>query len=67
MRPEILKYLEDIKISIQAIEIYVSDLPTLEDYQNDAKTIDAVERRLAIIGEAMLLLYILFQTDRYIH
>ena len=53
MKPEIYKYLEDIKLSIQAIERYISDLASLQDYQNDMETIDAVERRLAIIGEAL--------------
>ena len=53
MKPETLKYLEDIRLSIQAIESYISDLATLEDYQEDAETIDADERRLAIIGEAL--------------
>jgi uncharacterized protein with HEPN domain len=53
MRLEVLKYLEDIKLSIELIEKYVSDLMTLEEYEADDETIDSVERRLAIIGEAM--------------
>lgn len=53
MNPDILKYLEDINLSIQAIEDHVSNVPTLREYESDLKTIDAVERRLAIIGEAL--------------
>jgi uncharacterized protein with HEPN domain len=53
MKPEVLKYLEDINLSIQAIEKYISDLTTVEEYEKDMETIDAVERRLAIIGEAL--------------
>jgi uncharacterized protein with HEPN domain len=53
MKPEILKYLEDVNLSIQAIENYISDLSTVEEYEKDMETIDAVERRLAIIGEAV--------------
>ena len=53
MKPEIFKYLEDINLSIQAIENYTSDLSTVDEYENDMETIDAVERRLAIIGEAL--------------
>ena len=53
MRPEILKYLEDIRLSIEAIERYTADVETAKDYERDQKTIDSVERRLAIIGEAL--------------
>ena len=54
MNPDILKYLEDdIKLSIEAIERYTADLATLVDFENDEETIDSVERRLAIIGEAL--------------
>ncbi len=53
MKPKLLKYLEDINLSIQAIEKYISDLSTVEDYERDMETIDAVERRLAIIGEEL--------------
>jgi uncharacterized protein with HEPN domain len=35
MRPEILKYLEDIHLSIRAIEKYISDLSSLQEYEND--------------------------------
>ena len=53
MKPEVLKYLEDIRQSIEAIQRYTSDLSSAEEYANDEETIDAVERRLSIIGEAL--------------
>ena len=53
MNPDIEKYLEDIKLSIQDIEIYIVDISTSYQYQKYNKTKDAVERRLAIIGEAL--------------
>ncbi len=53
MKPEVFKYLEDIKLSIDLIEKYTADLSMVIDYEKDAETIDAVERRLAIIGEAL--------------
>jgi uncharacterized protein with HEPN domain len=53
MLPDVLKYLFDIQESIIAIESYLSTVPDLSTYKNEFKTIDAVERRLAIIGEAL--------------
>jgi len=53
MNPDIIKYFEDIKLSIDIIERHVSGILTLSEYQADLKTIDSVERRLAIIGEAL--------------
>lgn len=53
MKLEVLKYREDIAQSIAAIENYTSDLSSAEDYENDFETIDSVERRLSIIGEAL--------------
>ena len=47
------KYLEDILISIEKIEVFVSDCADYNDYVNDDKTKSAVERHLAIIGEAI--------------
>lgn len=52
-QPEVLKYLLDIKMSIEAIERYTSDLKSQDEYAKDEETIDSVERRLAIIGEAL--------------
>jgi uncharacterized protein with HEPN domain len=53
MDPDIVKYLEDIILSIQDIRTYVSDISASYQYQRDRKTRDAVERRLAVIGEAL--------------
>ncbi|PZF74304.1 HepT-like ribonuclease domain-containing protein [Taibaiella soli] len=53
MHPDIAKYLEDIRLSIEIIAHHVSDVSSLEDYQLEITKIDAVERRLAIIGEAL--------------
>jgi uncharacterized protein with HEPN domain len=50
---EVKKFLQDILDSISLIENYLQSLSSLADYQNDLKSIDAVERRLAIIGEAL--------------
>ena len=53
MNREVGKYLLDIIASIKLIEQHLMEVPTLSDYKNSIKTIDAVERRLAIIGEAL--------------
>lgn len=53
MNPDLGKYFEDIILSINAIEHHIQNLNTLSDYQDDITVIDAVERRLAIIVEAM--------------
>ena len=41
MNPDIVKYLEDIKLSILDIENYVIDISTSYQYQKDRKTRDA--------------------------
>jgi uncharacterized protein with HEPN domain len=53
MSHDILKLIVDIFDSIELIEEYFRDIPNLSSYEKDKKTIDAVERRLAIIGEAL--------------
>ncbi|HRH48358.1 MAG TPA: DUF86 domain-containing protein [Panacibacter sp.] len=53
MNPDVAKYIEDIRISIEAIESHMAGIIKLHQYENDLKTIDSVERRLAIIGEAL--------------
>ena len=52
MKTDIIKYLEDIKISIKDIENFIAEVSTSYQYKNDIKTKSAVERKLAIIGEA---------------
>ncbi|WP_373060405.1 DUF86 domain-containing protein [Zunongwangia sp. H14] len=47
------KYLSDILLAINLIENFIADTPNFNLYQNDLKTQSAVERQLAIIGEAL--------------
>ncbi|SRR5258706_13241139 len=47
------KFLSDISSSIELIENFTQDLKSFTEYQNDLKTKGAVERHLAIIGEAV--------------
>jgi uncharacterized protein with HEPN domain len=53
MSPEIKKLLFDISESIKIIEGHLENIKEFSEYNTDLKTIDAVERRLAIIGEAL--------------
>ena len=47
------KYLFDIQSAISLIELFTQDINSFEQYLNDLKTQNAVERQLAIIGEAV--------------
>ncbi len=47
------KYLSDILMAIDLIEKFTVDMTDFNIYQNDLKTQSAVERQLAIIGEAL--------------
>lgn len=47
------KYLSDIISAIKLIEEFVADINDFTAYENDRKTQSAVERQLAIIGEAL--------------
>ncbi|MDR1675373.1 MAG: DUF86 domain-containing protein [Tannerella sp.] len=47
------KYLFDIQSAISLIELFVQDMDSFDEYQSDIKTQSAVERQLAIIGEAV--------------
>jgi uncharacterized protein with HEPN domain len=53
MKHDILKFLEDIRLSVDIVNQHVARIDSLEKYTSDSKTIDAVERRLANIGEAL--------------
>lgn len=53
MSIEIKKFLEDILLSINAIEIHTQQVSSLPAYSSNITVVDAVERRLAIIGEAL--------------
>lgn len=47
------KYLSDILMAIDLIEKFTVDVTEFNVYQKDLKTQSAVERQLAIIGEAL--------------
>ena len=47
------KYLFDIQSAISLIESFTQDIISYDQYLNDFKTQSAVERQLAIIGEAV--------------
>ncbi len=47
------KYLSDVLIAINLIEEFTFDIKDFHQYSNDLKTQSAVERQLAIIGEAL--------------
>jgi uncharacterized protein with HEPN domain len=53
MKPDIFKFLEDIRLSINILEEHINTVESLDAYSKDLKSIDAVERRLAIIGEGL--------------
>jgi uncharacterized protein with HEPN domain len=53
MPPEILKYLEDIRFALSRIDYHLRNIHSFTEFQNDWTVYDAVERRLAIIGEAV--------------
>lgn len=53
MNPDIKKYLQDILLSIEAIEFHVRKINVFSEYEMDITVVDAVERRLGIIGEAL--------------
>lgn len=47
------KYLSDILMAIDLIEDFTSDIQNFNQYEMDLKTQSAVERQLAIVGEAL--------------
>ena len=53
MSKEIKTYYEDILFSILRIELHISEIKTFNQFKNAFTVYDAVERRLAIIGEAL--------------
>ncbi|GAA4311935.1 HepT-like ribonuclease domain-containing protein [Compostibacter hankyongensis] len=53
MKPEAVKYLYDVLDSIHAITHHIKDTPSLKLFMHNPTVTDAVERRLAIIGEAL--------------
>lgn len=53
MNPDVLKYAQDILDSIGKINFHLSTVSTITQYSSNITIVDAVERRLAIIGEAL--------------
>jgi uncharacterized protein with HEPN domain len=53
MKLEVLKLVQDIYDSVVLIESHLQNVPSLSDYEKNAMVVDAVERRVAIIGEAL--------------
>jgi uncharacterized protein with HEPN domain len=53
MNPESPKYVGDILDSIEMIEFHLMGIKSFSEYSSNLTVIDAVERRLAIIGEAL--------------
>ncbi|MEO5941982.1 MAG: HepT-like ribonuclease domain-containing protein [Ferruginibacter sp.] len=53
MKKEINSYIEDIRFSILRIELHIKDIESFKIFKTSYTVYDAVERRLAIIGEAM--------------
>lgn len=50
---EIKAYFEDIIFSIEQIEIHLKNINTFSEFKESQTVIDAVERRIFIIGEAI--------------
>ena len=53
MNPDSFKYIGDILDSIEMIKSYLKGIKAFSEYTSNFMLIDAVERRLAIIGEAL--------------
>lgn len=53
MQDDVLKYLDDILFSLDRIDHHLKDISSFTDFKNSWTVYDAVERRLAIIGEAV--------------
>lgn len=53
MNPESFKYIGDILDSIEMINSHLTGINSFSEYESNFMLIDAVERRLAIIGEGL--------------
>ncbi len=53
MPHDVKKYLRDIELAIEKIHSFLPDNYDFDAYNNDDKTQYAIERALAIVGEAM--------------
>lgn len=53
MKHDLPKYLEDVRLSIEDINKYISSVLSAEELEKNQLLIDALCRRFAIIGEAI--------------
>jgi|SRR5665213_27006 len=53
MNPESFKYIGDILDSIERINSHLEGTKSFSEYESNYMLIDAIERRLAIIGECL--------------
>ncbi len=53
MKHNLPKYLEDVRLSIGDIEDYIINVSSAEELEKNQLLIDALCRRLSIIGEAV--------------
>lgn len=53
MPPEISKYLEDIEFCLSRIDFHLKEIKSFKEFKEAWTVYDAVERRLAIIVEAV--------------
>ena len=61
MPHDVKKYLRDIELAIEKIHSFLPENYDFESFQNDDKTQYAIERALAIVGEAV---YQLMKIDK---
>lgn len=53
MLPDVKKFLVDILLSVDIILEYLTDVKSYAEFAKNKMAVDAIERRLAIIGEAL--------------
>ena len=53
MAKEIKAYYEDIQFSISRLEYHIAEIKSFSEFKDAFTVYDAVERRIAIIGEAL--------------
>lgn len=53
MKLEVLKFLGDILLSFEKLELYAAKVSSFAAFETDFMLTDAIEHRLSIIGEAL--------------
>jgi len=53
MPRDLPSYLEDIKLSISELDLFMSNVKSKDDFINNIEKVRAVERNIEIIGEAV--------------